>query len=67
MDKVKEISNILDEEINPTTALNILISAVQVAFDKSNFNDLDKALIVKSLDCFERKVLLGKNFMIKVK
>jgi hypothetical protein len=67
MDKVKEISNILDKDIDPTTALNILISAVQVAFEKSNFNDLDKALIVKSLECFEKKVSLGKNFLIKVK
>ena len=67
MDKVKEISDILDKDIDPTTALNILISAVQVAFEKSNFNDLDKALIVKSLECFEKKVALGKNFLIKVK
>jgi hypothetical protein len=67
-DKLKEISDILKkDEIDPTTAINILISAVQSSFDKPHFNDLDRALIAKALECFEKKIKIGKNFQIKVK
>ncbi len=67
-DKLKEITEILNKDkIEPTTALNILISAIQSSFDKPHFNDLDRALISKALDCFKEKLDLGKNFMIKVK
>ena len=66
-EKIEEIKRILEKKmIDPTTALNILISAVQSSFDKPHFNDLDKALILKALECFEDKVNLGKNFMIKI-
>jgi len=67
-DKLKEITEILNsDKIEPTIALNILISAIQSSFDKSHFNDLDRALISKALDCFKEKLDLGKNFMIRVK
>ncbi len=66
MNKLQEIRDIIEKDINPTTALNILISAVQSSFDDSRFNDLDRALIAKALDCLEEKFTQGKNFMIKV-
>jgi hypothetical protein len=68
IDKVKEIEEIVkSEKIEPTTALNILINAIQVTFDSEDFNELDKYLIVKSLNCFKEYVDAGENFMIKVK
>lgn len=67
-EKIEEIKKILEsKKIDPTIALNILISAVQSSFDKPHFNDLDRALIIKSLECFEEKAKYGKNFMIKIK
>ncbi len=66
MNKLQEIRDIIEKDINPTTALNILISAVQSSFDDPRFNDLDRALIAKALDCLETKFTQGKNFMIKI-
>ena len=66
-DKLKEITDILNKDtIDPTTALNILITVAQSSFDKEHLNDLDRALIAKALDCFKEKLDKGKNFMIKV-
>lgn len=66
--KLSEITEILNKEkIEPTIALNILISVAQSSFDKPHLNDLDRALISKALDCLKNKLDLGKNFMIKVK
>jgi hypothetical protein len=66
--KIKEIEEIVQaESIEPTTALNILINAVQVTFESDYFNDLDKFLIAKALTCFKSYVDSGENFMIKVK
>ena len=66
--KVKEIEKIVTaESIEPTTALNILINAVQVTFESEKFNDLDKFLIAKALTCFKSYVDSGENFIIKVK
>lgn len=67
MDKLQEVKDILEKDIDPTTAVNILISAVQSSFDKPHFNDLDRAIVAKALDCLEEKLTQGKNFMIKVK
>lgn len=66
--KIKEIEQIVNaEKIEPTTALNILINAVQSTFDSEYFNDLDKFLISKALECFKGYVDAGENFVIKVK
>lgn len=66
-DKIQEIQDIIEKDIDPTTALNILISAAESSFDKPHFNDLDRALIAKALDCLEEKFTQGKNFMIHIK
>lgn len=67
-ERIKEIEEIVKaESIEPTTALNILINAVQVTFDSDYFNDLDKFLIAKALTCFKGYVDSGENFTIKVK
>jgi hypothetical protein len=67
-ERIKEIEEIVKaEKIEPTTALNILINAVQVTFESNYFNDLDKFLIAKALTCFKEYVDSGENFMIKVK
>jgi hypothetical protein len=68
LEKIKEIEEIVQaEQIEPTTALNILINAVQVTFESEKFNDLDKFLIAKALTCFKSYVDSGENFIIKVK
>jgi len=66
--QMDEINKILQApSIEPTMALNIIINAVQVCYDTENlFNDLDKALISKSLQCFQEKVKAGENFTINV-
>lgn len=67
-ERIKEIEEIVQaEQIEPTTALNILINAVQVTFESDKFNDLDKFLIAKALTCFKSYVDSGENFIIKVK
>lgn len=67
-DKIKEIQEIVNaEKIDPTTALNILINAVQVTFESEYFNDLDKFLIAKALTCFKSYVDAEEDFTIKVK
>ena len=66
-EKIKEIEEIVKaEKIEPTTALNILINAVQVTFESEYFNDLDKFLIAKALTCFKTYVDAGEDFTIKV-
>lgn len=65
--KIKEIEEIVNsDKIEPTTALNILINAVQVTFESEYFNDLDKFLIAKALTCFKTYVDAGEDFTIKV-
>lgn len=65
--KIDQINSIIEaEEIEPTTAVNILINAVQVSFDKEHFTDLDRFLISKALNCLSKKVEQGEDFMIKV-
>jgi hypothetical protein len=67
-DQMKEIEEILDsEKIEPTTALNILLSAINSSYDKEHFNDLDRALIAKALLTFKDLVDAGEDFIIKVK
>ena len=67
-DQMKEIQEILDaEKIEPTTALNILLSAINSSFDKDHFNDLDRALIGKALLTFKDLVETGEDFLIKDK
>ena len=65
-DLLKEL--VESESIEPTVALNILINAVQSVFDKEDcFNDLDKFLISKSLNCFKEYVDKQEDFLIKGK
>lgn len=66
-EKIKEIEEIVKaEKIEPTTALNILINAIQVTFESEYFNDLDKFLIAKALTCFKSYVDSGEDITIKV-
>jgi hypothetical protein len=66
--KLEEVQEILKaESIEPTVALNILIHAINVSYDKEHFNDLDRMLIVKALDCFKSYIDKGENFEIMVK
>ena len=66
-ERKEEIDNIVNsEKLDIRTAMNILINAVQVSFDKPHFNDLDRYLIGKALNCFKEKVDAGENFTINV-
>ena len=52
--RVDEINELIKAEtLDTTTAMNILINAVQVSYDKEHFNDLDRYLIAKSLTTFK--------------
>ena len=63
MDEIKEL--IKSETLDPTTAMNILVNAVQVSYDKKHFNDLDRYLIVKSLTTFKMIAETGEDIVIK--
>ena len=65
MDEIKAL--VEAETLDPTTSINILINAVQVAFDSELYNDLDRYLIAKSLNCFKDYVEKGEDVVIKVK
>lgn len=67
MARIDEINEILQsEEISGNVALNILINAVQVCYDKDIFNDLDKYLVAKAFDCFKRHIDRNEDLVIKV-
>jgi hypothetical protein len=63
-DEINEL--IKAEKLEPTTAINILINAVQVSYDKEHFNDLDRYLISKSLSCLKSYSDSGEDIVIKV-
>jgi len=63
-DEINEI--IKTEKLDPTTAINILINAVQVSYDKEHFNDLDRFLIAKSLSSLKSYSEAGEDIVIKV-
>lgn len=66
--RIDEVNQIIEAEtIEPTVAINIIINAVQLSFDKEHFNDLDRYLISKALTCLKEKVDAGEDFLIKVK
>ena len=63
-DEINEL--IKAEKLDATTAVNILINAVQVSYDKDHFNDLDRYLIAKSLTCLKSHSESGEDIVIKV-
>lgn len=64
--RIDEINDLIKaEKIDPTTAINILINAVQVSYDKEHFNDLDRYLIAKSLTTFKDLADKGEDIVIK--
>ncbi len=66
-ERIEEINELLKaEKLDPTTAMNILINAVQVSYDKDHFNDLDRYLIAKSLNTFKSYADSGEDIVIKV-
>jgi len=65
--RMEEIKELVDaEKLDPTTSMNIIINAVQACFDSDLFNDLDRYLIAKSLNCFKEHVERGEDVVIKV-
>jgi hypothetical protein len=65
MDEIKQLVDA--ESLDPTTSMNIIINAVQASFESELFNDLDRYLIAKSLNCFKEYVERGEDLVIKVK
>lgn len=66
--RLEEVKALVEAEtIDTTTAMNIIVNAVQVAFDSNMFNDLDKYLIAKSLNAFKEYVDRGEDIILKVK
>ena len=65
--RMEEVKSLVEaESLDPTTSMNILINAVQLAFDSDVFNDLDRYLIAKSLNCFKSYVEKGEDILLKV-
>ncbi len=65
--RMEEVKSLVEaEKLDPTTSMNILINAVQLAFDSDVFNDLDRYLIAKSLNCFKSYVDNGEDILLKV-
>jgi hypothetical protein len=64
MDEIKQLVDA--ENLDPTTSMNIIINAVQACFESDMFNDLDRYLIAKSLNCFKGYVERGEDLVIKV-
>ena len=61
-ERIDEINELIKaEKLDATTAMNILINAVQVSYDKDHFNELDRYLIAKSLMCFKEYVEKGED------
>lgn len=66
--RMEEVKALVEAEtLDPTTSMNILVNAVQLAFDSELFNDLDRYLIAKSLNCFKAFVDSGEDIVLKVK
>lgn len=63
LDEINEL--IKAERFDTTTAMNILINAVQASYDKEHFNDLDRYLITKSLTTFKEFADKGEDIVIK--
>lgn len=62
------VVEILEKDITPTTAINILISAIGIACDNPEiYTEVDRAMISKAINTLKLKIDEGKNFMIKVK
>ena len=67
-EKKEEISNIINsEKLDIRTAMNILINAIQVSYDKEHFNDFDRYLINKSLTTFKHYADSKEDIVIKFK
>jgi hypothetical protein len=65
-ERIDEINDLLKaEKLDTTTAMNILINAVQVSYDKEHFNDLDRYLIAKSLTTFKDLADNQEDIIIK--
>jgi len=65
--RMEEVKSLVEaESLDPTTSMNILINAVQLSFDSELFNDLDRYLIAKSLNCFKSYVEKGEDIILKV-
>ena len=65
--RMEEVKSLVEaESLDPTTSMNILVNAVQLAFDSELFNDLDRYLIAKSLNCFKDFVEKGEDIVLKV-
>ncbi len=66
--RMEEVRGLVEaEKLDPTTSMNIIINAVQVAFETELFNDLDRYLIAKSLNSFKEYVERGEDIVLKVK
>jgi hypothetical protein len=67
-ERIDEINELIkSEKLDATTSMNILINAVQVSYDKEHFNDLDRYLIGKALNCFKEFIEKEEDIIIKVK
>ena len=63
---IEEINKVLQSDLNPDVALNILINAVNECYNSEKFTDLDRILIAKSLRCFGEKIKNKEDIIIKI-
>lgn len=67
-EKRNEIERLVSSDnLDIRTAMNILINAIQVSYDRDHFNDFDRYLINKSLTTFKYYADTGQDIIIKFK
>lgn len=67
-EKQDEITRIVSsDKLDIRSAMNILINAIQVSYDKDHFSDFDRYLINKSLTTFKHYADTKQDIIIKFK
>ena len=65
LDYLKEI---IEEgrELDITDAINILIYNAQISLEKEDINDIDKLLLISSLNRIQDEIDLGEDITIRI-
>ena len=67
-ERQEEINKLVNcEKLDIKSAMNIIINAVQVSYDKEHFSDFDRYLIDKSITALKDYADSGEDIVIKFK
>lgn len=65
LEYLKDIIN-NNKEIDITDAINILIYNAHISLEKGDINDIDKSLLILSLNRIQEEIDLGEDIIIKI-